>query len=717
MSGRRDKLDESIIGTPPELAPDPVVETSTPKSTSFVAGYDRDINEYIEVTIENNTSSAATEDITVALHDGSSTSDPAVSFPTISNPQTKSSGSVASGGSTTVSFLTERVPLDAGDYTVDVSQSGSTLSITQTKVDTTAAVFVTRESGTGEFQIVDQDDSLVADTGPIGGSLGSGSDGTAISPTSVNNEAYAREFSGGDLSAKLSNALDYLSANAGDQGRVRITPKDDGTAWQWTGDLVIDPKSDFKAGVHIEVDHNVEIEYPGSGWPLIVTTGGEYKKSDPAPFVLTGGQWFATGDAQGWCQLLDIGGCIIDPYNVSFDGGTNAPVKGIELRNQDRWSETNSLLPSGGTVRSDYCIDFVGATYNPDSTSGGTDSFQGNYIGPCSLDTDEAGIRMRGNMQYCLFESPQIFLFDDGAVGFEFNADTRMWGLTISGGKTEEHASNTSSFRFGPDFDGFFNSPTLHGGFYEHPTNMVVADAGASNTQIFNAVALKNGYEIRAYYPGGTAKATFGRDGDGLGLGLKNLEAGSITDASSGNSYDVETLATDTDTQLDPASTDLNQFSSGSATSGTVPSADGSGNVTWSLDNEGEPRFSESGTIAAGTAGQIIALPVPDGQTLAVSEAALGIKNSSDLPDPPPTGLDLSILINDSGTAVQGEKILQGDGTTSSASGSGSPLASFANSSGETKMVAIIVDNGGVDSNTGTSSSQDTTTNGSYTIS
>ena len=203
----------------------------------------------------------------------------------------------------------------------------------------------------------------------------------------------------------------------------------------------------------------------------------------------------------------------------------------------------NKLLPSGGEIRSDYCIDFVGATYNPNSGSSGTDSFQGNYIGPCSLDTDEAGIRMRGNMQYCLFESPQIFLFDDGAVGFEFNADTRMWGLTISGGKTEEHASNTSSFRFGPDFDGFFNTPTLVGGFYEHPTNMVTAHPNAKNTQIFNAVGLKNGYEIRAYHPGGIAKATFGRDGDGVGLNLETLEATTIVDAESGNEYSIDELA------------------------------------------------------------------------------------------------------------------------------------------------------------------------------
>jgi len=128
------------------------------------------------------------------------------------------------------------------------------------------------------------------------------------------------------------------------------------------------------------------------------------------------------------------------------------------------------------------------------------------------------------------------------------------------------------------------------------------------------------------------------------------------------------------------------------------------------------PKFAESGTIDAGKAGMVQIAPVADGETLSVSEAKLGIRRTNDLPGSPPTGLDLSILINNSGTAIEGEKILQGGGTTSSASASGSPLASYTNSSGGTNMVAIVIDNGGVDSNAGTGSSQDAMASGAYSI-
>lgn len=359
-----------------------------------------------------------------------------------------------------------------------------------------------------------------------------------ISPQGVNNVLYAAAFDGDDLTAKLRAAL---AALPGGQGRVRITPKDDGTRWVWGSDVELNPR-EF-VGLHIDIDDNVEIEYPGSGWALTLDTGGGFSKAEPTQATISGGQWYSTGDPQGWCRLIDTGKCTIDPGYVLFEGGSNAPVTGIQLRNRARWSEMNKLMPGGGSIQSDVCIDFVGASYNPNSVGGGTDSFQGNYLGPATLDTDVCAIRCQGNMQYCLFVNPQMFLFGDGASGIMFNADTRMWGLTVIGGKTEEHAANTSSFRFGPDFDGFFNTPSLIGGFYENPSNMITTASGAENAQIFNAVAVKNGYEIRAYTPEGTERATFSRDGDGVSLSLSTLEVSTIVDAESGNEYSVDELA------------------------------------------------------------------------------------------------------------------------------------------------------------------------------
>lgn len=357
---------------------------------------------------------------------------------------------------------------------------------------------------------------------PQSGSGGS-VDGQHITPASVNREVYASSFSGADLAAKVDNALSYLKTNVGGRGRVRVTPKSDATRWTWGSDLTIDPKNDYDSGVDIDIDNSVEIEYPGSGWALTVDTQGDFEKADPAAFTLSGGQWISTGDALGCIRVRDLNQSIIDPFRIDFDSGTNETT-GIKFINRDRWSEMNKTMLSGGSIRADIGIHYLGASFNTNSTVNGTDSFQGNYLGPAQFDVDVTGIRCQGNMQYCLFDNPQIFLFGDGAIGIELDGGSnRMWGFTIAGGKTEEHASNTVSFHLGPGYDGFNHGPTLVGGWYQHPTTMLTADGAASNTWVCHTLYDRNTYNIIFYTPSGDVRAEYYPGGGEMSLSVDEL--------------------------------------------------------------------------------------------------------------------------------------------------------------------------------------------------
>ncbi len=144
---QNDRIDGPLIhGHDPA---ETITETSSPKSFNFDASTERDIHQSTDVTISNSSDSSVTEDITVELYDGSDTSG------TLVTSQTQSI-SVSAGGSTTTAFIVSDQLLDSGTYHINITQSGSTLSVDQTDENTRGATYTLGQTSTGQFYVRNQ---------------------------------------------------------------------------------------------------------------------------------------------------------------------------------------------------------------------------------------------------------------------------------------------------------------------------------------------------------------------------------------------------------------------------------------------------------------------------------------------------------------------------------------------------------------------------------
>lgn len=115
-----------------------ITENTSPKSFTFSAGDNRDIHDATDVTISNASGASATEDITVSLYEGVDTTG------TLLVNETRS---ITVADATTVSetFIADNVGLGAGDYHIEITQSGTALSIDETTEYTLGAEFTTTD--------------------------------------------------------------------------------------------------------------------------------------------------------------------------------------------------------------------------------------------------------------------------------------------------------------------------------------------------------------------------------------------------------------------------------------------------------------------------------------------------------------------------------------------------------------------------------------------
>lgn len=137
---------------------DVISETTSPKGFDFLGDSGRDIHGRTEVTISNGTTSSATETITVELYDGTDTTGTLLA-------STSKSITVAAGASSTTTFISGDVALDNGTYHINVTQSGTTLSVDQTDEYTKGATYEFGQTNTGGLFVRTQDgiDVLAAD--------------------------------------------------------------------------------------------------------------------------------------------------------------------------------------------------------------------------------------------------------------------------------------------------------------------------------------------------------------------------------------------------------------------------------------------------------------------------------------------------------------------------------------------------------------------------
>jgi hypothetical protein len=300
--------------------------------------------------------------------------------------------------------------------------------------------------------------------------------GTANTPTEavhaerINNEVYASQFSGAGLASKIDNALTYLQNNLGGQGRVRVTPKDDGTAWSWDADLEIDP--DVVETVHLDIDENVKIDYPGTGWPITIIPTGDNANGDV--LRLDGGKWTHPADATGWLRLQDTGNNKINPNSVDVTNSAgDATAISIEASADGHWSERNQIQ---GAYTADRGVDYV--------PFDGDESFADTQIGPANFDVSDFAIRFRGTVRTNDIIDATIFITpgSSGATGFVMDSDD-MFGSVIHGWTVEDPGAadtDTSAFRLGSNFDTF-RQPTILGGRGENLNQLVDDQQGNGN--------------------------------------------------------------------------------------------------------------------------------------------------------------------------------------------------------------------------------------------
>lgn len=227
---------------------------------------------------------------------------------------------------------------------------------------------------------------FATDTGDV--FLGTGTDWRYVDARSPTVTAYA----GPDLSTKLANALEALPDGG---GRVHVPPRPDGSPWTWGPDLTIDPN-----------------EYGGSGYPLIVDTGGDPNtQASEANFVgITGGEWIATGaDPSGGIRVVDAYRTVLEPVHMAAWQNGDGVAACISVENHDAYAEGTKIR--GARFHGDIGVDFV-----PPSVTGGsgTQSFVNTGVQNCTFVCDGPGLRLRGAFDGSVFANDEWFVRRDG---------------------------------------------------------------------------------------------------------------------------------------------------------------------------------------------------------------------------------------------------------------------------------------------------------------
>jgi len=287
---------------------------------------------------------------------------------------------------------------------------------------------------------------LATDTGTI--YLGDGSAWEQFgSIADRKNIVYATDYDGNTLTQRIDVALSDLT---GGNGKIIIPPKSDGSAWTWeTWNL--NPTN--HSGIHLEFVGKSSVNYPGTDYAMTIDTGADISSqiTDGATFKLTGGQWQATNDPDGFVRLIDTGRAHIAPDMVS--GCTNAEGNSTvySIENNDRWSENNYF--SGYIHVCDIGIEFKPSSHK---------SFVDNRFDNINVGAKQYGAILRGNLGGVEFSNFVFFPRAQDSVGVHID-DWNTDGCHFRSPRFDEvdgGYSNTTAFTSGPDYEP--PGPTLY---------------------------------------------------------------------------------------------------------------------------------------------------------------------------------------------------------------------------------------------------------------
>jgi hypothetical protein len=342
----------------------------------------------------------------------------------------------------------------------------------------------------------------ITNAGQIGSASNPVSDVTvdSIDAERVSNEVYAKNYDGAGLASRVENALNDLKNNFGGQGRVRVTPKDDGTAWTWDKDLVIDP-TDF-SGLDIDIDRNVEIEYPGDG--VAITLNTTFSSRNNRPKRIIGGKWNATGsNPDGWLRLKDTYKTYVEPAKVENFQNSNNNGFGVQLyvSSDSSWTESNKIY-NGYWDYNDIHIDTTGPVYESELSGSNVGSFHGTEIYGNRFEVRDIGLRARGGFDHSYVASNSFFTKSDGAVhvqlgGSDSSKENFIDGTTFISNKHEDPGSDNSNdiaYRLAANYFAF-KQPALYNNkiFLKSSGTKAKNDSDDSKAHLLQATTVDGG--------------------------------------------------------------------------------------------------------------------------------------------------------------------------------------------------------------------------------
>jgi hypothetical protein len=143
---------------------DTITETTSPTGFTFSGTAERDIHDDTVVTLSNASGASVTEDVTVSLFDGSDATGTLVTTET-------QSITIANGASTTATFNTTDQSLDNGTFFIEVTTSGTALTVDQTDENTKGATYTFDQNTKGRLTLNTHDNNKIAEINPISGDL------------------------------------------------------------------------------------------------------------------------------------------------------------------------------------------------------------------------------------------------------------------------------------------------------------------------------------------------------------------------------------------------------------------------------------------------------------------------------------------------------------------------------------------------------------------
>jgi len=468
-------------------------------------------------------------------------------------------------------------------------------------------------------------------------------------------------------------------------------------------DVTIDAGEAFVFGSWIAIDTSTNVTLASSTNDQTVYVGWNKDGSDDVIVGLDSAFANSSGDTDKKIPLFD------------FDTDGSGVTSVTDRRTIDQTIDAR-VLSFTNTISSNYTTDGE-QVFFVDSSGGSItltlstrDLVDGNVVSVVdvggSAGTNAININTEGSAN---IDGLSSFSLDTDYGATELASDGTNWYTAEVQGKTEEQIEDI--------VNGLISDSGNITVTYDDPNNTLTIDTSALNAeQVEDQVdqLLQGGTGITLTYDDpndtltidGHTKYTDEEAQDAVGTITSGGDKITVTYDDAGNSLTIDTSALDAEEVEDQVNS---LITSGTGISSSYDDANDTLTISTvdadieSQANDDPERImgAETGPVNSGDAGVVVINGVVNGDTIELYQASLIDEDGSAVA----SGVDLIIAtLDNAGSGTSRVTVLSGDGSTVLDDQSGTPLASWSNSTGSDQTVAILVDNGQF--NTGSGSNQ-----------